>query len=323
MNLTIKYEWLNLSEWMDIKDFSESLIWFSDLSKEIFKIWKIKSDIDVKVTSVKQWSIIVDLVLWITDIISSFSSLEDFLYFLELTNADCYDEITKKLEEFWNYWAMKWQNLEEFTKEHPFLMWVVWAWVYDLLIVTIKTIRDFKIKDKKVEEIPDTQKIDVWNWTLIKWEALKDMKKIVIKWKSINFLEPIIEDEITSINISSEKESVEINNSNFDYFIWKWNEILPNLINWEIYYFIGSFTWMQSNRWETISFTSEEYKTKNNQPFQFSCYLPFWRTTEDYAEFYGASKRLKVRAEVVRISEYKKPKLKILSVSLFQTALDI
>jgi hypothetical protein len=39
MNFIIKYEWISLDEWMDIRDFWESLIWFSELSKEIFKIW--------------------------------------------------------------------------------------------------------------------------------------------------------------------------------------------------------------------------------------------------------------------------------------------
>jgi len=308
---------------MDIEDFWESLIWFSELSKEIFKVWKIKTDVDVKITSVRKWSIIVDIAISLQDYVNSFWSFEDFLYFIEITNTELFNEITNKLEEIWNNWVKNINSLEEWAKEHPIQWWIVWAWIYDLIKTTFVAIKDYKVKNKKVENIWDKENIDLWNWKIVKWETLKSIKKIVNKWKSSHFLEPIIEDKVSNIKIWKDNDFIEINDNNFEDFVWKWNEILPELINWEKYEFNWSFTAMQSNRGETITFLSHHFKSNNNQPFQFSCYLKDWETTEDYSDFYGASKSLKVLAEVIRVSNYKKPKLKILEVELFQQILDI
>lgn len=323
MNFTIKYEWINLDNWMNIEDFWGSLIWFSSLSKEIFKVWKIKADVDVKVTSVRKWSIIVDIALWLQDYIHSFWSFEDFLYFIELTNQELFNEITGKLQEIWSEWAKKWNSLEEYAKENPIQWWLIWASIFRLVEITFVAIKDYKVKHKNLNNVWDRDEVDIWNWKKVKWEALKSIKKIVNKWKSAHFLEPIIEDKVSNIKIWEDNDYIEINNNNFESFIGEWNEILPELKNWEKYDFTGSFTAMQSNRGETITFLSHHFKNNNNQAFHFSCYLKDWESTEDYSDFYWASKSLKVSAEVIRVSDYKKPKLKILDVELFQTSLNI
>ena len=76
--------------------------------------------------------------------------------------------------------------------------------------------------------------------------------------------------------------------------LWDWFELYNSEFNW-------SFTAMQSNRGKTITFLSHHFKSSNNQPFQFSCYLKDWKTTEDYSDFYWASKSLKMLAEVIRV----------------------
>lgn len=319
----IKYEWINLDNWMNIKDFWESLIWFSELSKDIFKIWKIRTDVDVKIISVRKWSIVVDIALSIENYINSFSNFTDFLYFIEITNLDFYNEIISKLQEIGKIWIEKWNDLESFNKDYPTIWSIIANWVYDLIKTFLIVTVIFKIKEKNTNNILNTDNIDIWNWKIVKWETLKEIKKIVSKWKWTHFLEPIIEDKVSKINIWEEWNFIEIDNSNFEYFIWEWNEILPELVNWNKYEFIWSFTAMQSNRWETISFSSHQYKYNNNQSFQFNCFLLDWKTTEDYAEFYWNSKELKLTAEVIRVSNYKKPKLKILNVELHQTALDL
>ncbi len=319
----IKYEWINVDNWMDIDDFWESLIWFSELAKDIFKVWKIKTDVDVKITSVRKWSIIVDIALSLQDYIHSFWSFQDFLYFIEITNIELFNEITNKLQEIWSEWVQKWKDLESFNKDYPTIGSIISNWIYDLIKTYLIIVIYFKIKWKKIDNVRDKENIDIWNWKQVKWETLKSIKKIVNKWKSSHFLEPIIEDKVSDIKIWKDNDFIEINNNNFEYFIWEWNEILPELKNWEKYEFNWSFTAMQSNRGETITFLSHHFKSNNNQPFYFSCYLMDWNTTEDYSDFYGTSKSLKILAEVIRISNYKKPKLKILEVELYQTSLNI
>lgn len=323
MKFSLKYEWVNVDNWMDIKDFWESLLGFWELSKEIFKVGKIKTDVDVKITSVRKGSIIVDIALSLTDYINSFSSFEDFLYFIEITNRELFIEITSKLETISNESVNKINTLEQWAKENPIKWWVIGACVYDLIKTTLLVVKDYKIKWRKVENIWDKEDIDIGSWKMIKWETLKSIKVLVDKWKSVHFLEPIIEDKVNKIKIWKDSEYIEINNDNFEYFIWEWNEILPELKNWWKYEFRWSFTAMQSNRWETITFLSNHFKNNNNQAFQFSCYLVDGKTTEDYSDFYWASKSLKLQAEVIRVSNYKKPKLKILDVELHQTSLNL
>jgi len=323
MSFYIKYEWINVDNGMDIADFWESLIWFSELSKEIFKVWKIKTDVDVRVTSVRKWSIIADIAISLQDYIHSFWSFEDFLYFLEITNTELFNEITSKLQEIWSDWVQKWKDLESFNKDYPTVWSIIANGIYDLLKTYLFVVIYFKIKSRNIDKIRDDENVNIWNWQQVKWETLKLIKKIVNKWKSSHFLEPIIEDKVSSIKIWKGDGFIEINHQNFEDFIWEWNEVLPELKNWEKYEFIWSFTAMQSNRGETITFLSHHFKTSNNKNFQFSCYLVDWKTTENYSDYYGSSKSLKVLAEVIRISDYKKPKLKILDVEVYQTILDI
>ncbi len=82
---------------MDIRDFSESLIGFQELAKDIFRTGKISSDIKIKITSVRKGSILVDTLFVAQQIHEVFKSLEDLLYFLQIVAPEYYLQFQHQL----------------------------------------------------------------------------------------------------------------------------------------------------------------------------------------------------------------------------------
>lgn len=308
---------------MDIRDFSESLIGFQELAKDIFRTGKISSDIKIKITSVRKGSILVDTLFVAQQIHEVFKSLEDLLYFLQIVAPEYYLQFQHQLSAIWNDASQSWQSLEAFSRQNPFISWIVWAGTYDLIKTSFKAMGRYGLKNKKIESIPDNEQIDIGNGQKVPCGFLKQTKKIIESGKSLSFLEPIIEDKVSSIQIWTPEDFEEVQDTNLWNFIGEWQEILPGLKNGEVKIFKGSFTGMQSNNGETITFKSSEYRDKRNNYILFCCLLPRWKKTEDFKDFYGESKILKLNAEIYRSSVYKKPKFILLEVDIEQTTLDL
>lgn len=321
MAFFIRYGWSSIEDGIDIRDFGESLIGFQEFSKEILKAGKISSDIDIKVTSVREGSIIVDIVFGVKQIHELFWSLEEFLYFLQIVAPGYYAQIQGQLTAIGGEAFHTWQDLEAFGRSNPVATTFACAGVYDLIKIGIKTIGKFRVKTKSVETISDTELIDIWDGQKVPWSFLKQTKRIIESWKSIDFLEPLVDEKIQTIQVGTLDSYEEVNETNLEYFIGEGQEILSSLKNGDVTVFKGSFTGMQSNHGETMTFKSSEFRDRRNNHILFCCLLPSWKKTEDFKDYYGESKSLKLIAEVYRSSPYKKPKLILREVEMMQIAM--
>ncbi len=345
----LKLEGVNLNNWISIQDLSEILKWYEKFIKESLSSFDIKyNNIDLKISDIKKGSIIVDLIFHY-EILDLFSSTNNFLDILQIIDLDLYDyvqenlvnniwwhqEITNEniLQTIQKYWK---DNIEEFWKEYPVLTnIIVWGAIAGLPVLSWLLYKIYNLIAKKkiknsssIDNLSDNDEIDLGN-TKIKWKYIKKLKhRVISSWKAKDLLEPIINDEIDIIKLWDENNI--INSSNLELFLWEWNQILPWLINWQKYHFTGSFTAMQSNKWETMKFKSKfvninwtefETKDKSGRYFLFVVNIPYRETTENYSQFYWDSKILHLEAEVLRENEYKKPKLKLLNVEVINKQL--
>lgn len=323
MSFFIRYDWSSIEDGIDIRDFWESLIGFQEFSKEILKAGKISTDIDIKVTSVRKGSIIVDIAFCTKEIHELFWSLQEFLYFLQIVAPEYYAQIQEQLMTIGNDAVHTWENLETFARQNPIAWWLIWAGIYDLIKIGFRAIGEFQVKTKSIESLPDTELVNIGKGKNVPAGFLKQTKKMVESWKGIAFLEPIIDEKIQNIQIGDTDDHEEVNEQNLWFFIGEWQEILPDLKNGSVKIFQWSFTGMQSNHGETMTFKSSEFKDKRNNYFLFSCLLPPQKKTEDFKDFYGESKHLKLTSEIYRSSPYKKPKLILQDVEIEQTSLGL
>lgn len=337
----LKFEW-NVDDWINIQDLSESLIWYEKFLKSSFKAFDVNVDeIEIKIFDIRKWSIIVDIIFQY-DWNLLFWNIQNFLDIIKTIDLNLYNYIENNLiNSIWNKANINFdsilRNIEKYWRENPVRTWFwVWIWTYyswkildALFIIIYKLIVKWKIKySDNIDKKSDEEEID-FEWTKVKAKYIKKLKeKVINKWKAKELLEPIINDNITKIKIWNDENIIDSNN--LDLFLWKWNQILPFLINWEKHEFIWSFTAMQSNKWETMKFKSQlvkinwkmnQTKNKHWDDFLFVVNLPHWKTTENYLNFYWESKILKLNAEILRENEYKKPKLKLLKVELVNEAL--
>lgn len=324
--ISIIYRWdnVNLDNWISIEELGEQLINFSDLSKTIFKeVWKIDTkDLDLKITWLKNGSIIIDLIIDnIGDFVSCFKNVYDFLNYLHTIDIDIYN----KAIEYINSSINSYKELENWGKDHPIALSIstlIIASYGNNLTNFLKKI--FKISKKvkilDVESFSDDSEINI-DWLPIKWKIVKNTKKIINQWKFVDFLEPIAEDKVNAIDIWLNEDFEEISNTDFENLIGDWFTVLPEYKNGEEYDFFWSFTAMQSNVGETMKLKCSNLKDKNGKYFLLSCIPSDWHTTEEYKEFYWESIIVNVEAEVFRNSVYKKPKLIIKNVNRINPSL--
>lgn len=337
----LKFEW-DIDEWIKIQDLSNALIWYEKFIKSSFKSFDVNVDnIELKIYDIRKWSIIVDIVFQY-ELLNLFLTTNTFLDILKVVDLDIFNHVQENIvNTFWLNAEVSvksiWESIEAYWRQNPVstAIWVTTWTHYSLKILDKLLLKIYyfivnkKLKNSTaIDNSNDEQEIDL-DWIKVKWKYLKKLKNNVInKWKAKELLEPIINDDIETIKIWNE-ESI-INSWNINLFLWEWSEILPFLTNWQVYDFIWSFTAMQSNKWETMKFKAQlvkidwkmiQTKNKHWEDFLFVVNLPYWETTENYITYYWESKILSLKAEILRDNEYKKPKLKLLSVKLINQPL--
>ena len=131
-------------------------------------------------------------------------------------------------------------------------------------------------------------------------------------------LKPLIEDKAASIEVSAErkfKNPVSINQNNFEKYLGEEEKILPHLENGDIHSLRGEIRSLKSTRGDSLTF---RYIYKNKR-YNMDLFPPDGVSTKQYIAYY--KEKVLVEAEVIRISFYKKPKLKLQSIDFSQKKL--
>ena len=139
-------------------------------------------------------------------------------------------------------------------------------------------------------------------------------------YESINFINPVVNETAKSIEVSSDnnfvKNTAKIDDSNFEDYLGKDTEILPELLDGYECELRGEITSLKSTRGDSLTF---QY-IKKGKSYNLDLLPPSGKTTKAYTQYYKET--VDLSATVERHSLFKKPKLHLLDISLTQYSLD-
>lgn len=303
IKLYIRYQENQESDFGNLAYIGESLIGFDKLLKDFVKLLGIRGDVEIKAKDIKQGSIIFELgfdfiqTIVNSDIFSSPEYYKDFMKFVgEYTKGEARKEYVELKDDF--------LRLNNFYKEYPLAVTLIGAAFVKLLKIYPK------INRKLLENQYIPQKI------------LDGFKEIRKKGALQKVLKPIIEENVSSIEVYSnhstkEKDSkVVIGQENYEYYLVKGDEILPELDNGSFVKKVGQIVGLTADPGDYVKLKIYDYEKVYKS---FQCLPGGQSTTSDYTKFYKENAILDL--EVYRQSKYRKPKFIIHDISYYQGVL--
>ena len=297
-NLFFRYVGANKDNTSEIPldDLGVSLIGFDKVIHEFADVCHLNAEINVMVNSKHEGSLILEAIVKVNILPDAlpFESINHLLDFLKIWSEESF----QIAQSYFNNLKDLHTSLNDYFQKYPFD-----SAAFCFIIPYFFN----KLKDKKIDnELP--KNIAVKLFTLIK-------KNIFYK-----ILSPIINETVTSIEISHDKEfkkCPQIDNRNFENFLGEENEILPNLKHNETYDFIGEITSLKSTRGDMLTFHYKDEK----KDYNLDLFPPEGKNTKNFTEFYKENVFLK--AQVERSSVYKKPKLYLVDIQISQAELPL
>jgi len=285
-----------------LSDLGQSLIAFEELIKHLGHTFKLETDIGVYITSRRQGSQIIDVLVQIRETIDSlpFDSVEHLLEFLKLASHDLWQQATAFFDELKEVH----RTVNDFGKEYP-----VNIALFVLLIPSIiKWVRGQRHKPSPVDN-------------RISERLAKELFKLIQKNRFGNFIYPIVNESAKSIEVSTDrdfrKNTARVDTNNFEDYMGEETEILPHLEDSVECQLRGEITSLKSTRGDSLTFHFQD----KGKVYNLDLFPREGKTTKHYVQFY--KENVEVRAIVERTSVYKKPKLHILDLSLVQPELDL
>jgi len=224
-----------------------------------------------------------------------FDHIKHLLDFLRLSSDTAWKEAHNFFKELNNLRG----GLNLYFEKHPFDLWLL-AYIVPKLIILSK-----KMKKSPLPPDDKTPK-----------RVAKELHNMIKRNGFKNLLWPIINDSVESIEVSQDRSftnnTSHIGNDDLDQLLCKDNEILPELVNGEIYKLTGVISSLKSTRGDSLTF---HYITKEGC-YNLDLLPPTGLDSKNYISFY--KENVVINAKVDRISIYKKPKLKLVDIELTQ-----
>ena len=284
---------------IDLIDLGESLVGFDKLIRHLVKITNIKGSVSIQAVRYRDGSIVVDALVCIKDLLDQlpFDNIADLLDFLKIAN----DLLWETAKDFFSEIKLGYELLNDYFRSHPLDL--------GLIVIVITTLINKAQECKKItalgnDDIPERYALELHK--LIQ----KHVFKLAIK--------PIIDDKLDSIEVSSERnfeKAARIDQNNFENYLGEDDQILPHLENGLIYNLSGEITSLKSTRGDSLTF-QHSFKKKE---YNLDLLPPDGETTKGFTDYY--KEKVIIKAEVIRQSLYKKPKLKLITIDFQQMSL--
>lgn len=302
--LYIKYTGSNPEDDSSIplSDLGKSLISFERIITDISDLLGISTKVEVLATTHREGSHIIDLLLQVSESIDylPFDSPEQFLEFLKLAN----DELWRQATEFLNDLKEAHRTINDFGSKHPVDL--------TLLALLIPWLLSIVRKQRETPLSVDPKMSD---------RIAKQVYRLIEKNRFGMFVKPISEETAQSIDVSTDKNfkrnSTRIDSHNFEEYMGKDTEILPDLLHDSEHVFTGSITSLKSTRGDSLTF----HFLSRGKAYNLDLYPQPLKTTKNYTHLYQEQVRLVARVE--RNSMFKKPKLHMINIEKLQQELDL
>lgn len=298
----IKYDGIDASDKgsVDLSSLGTSLVGFDKLLREIIKISRIQNEISIKVSTINKGSVIVDVLLDIKTFFQQlpFDNPDDLIDFLRVVDESLWFQAVAYFQDIRN--TVK--TVYDFLTSHPIELVVVSRFVEYLVS------KASKCKNKQTLDSSELPK-----------RIAEELHRLIQKRHLFRKpLKPIIDENVSSISISTDrsfKKKTTINEDNFHEYLGDDDKILEHLNNGEIHHLCGEITSLKSTRGDSLTF-KYPYKNRN---YNLDLLPPDGSTTKKYTDFY--KEKVIIDAEIIRDSMYKKPKLKLESIDFHQKKL--
>lgn len=283
-----------------ISDLVTSLYGFEQVVGEFGRICRLKGELVVTVKPPEAGSFVIGLCvdLHLTDGQLPFDSVRHLIEFLKFSSDTALHEAHNFFAEANNLR----DGLNSYCEKHPF----------DVLLFTAalpKMINYAKLLKEKALPPRD----DISN------RMAQEIHKLIKKNGFKNLIYPILGDSVESIEISSNRsftsEVGKVDNTNFEKLLGDSNEILVNLKNGDVVELIGLITTLKSARGDSLTF---QYSGAEGT-FSLDLLPPEGQDSKSYTKYY--KEYVAVNATVERISMFKKPKLRLISIEINQQRL--
>jgi len=302
-SLYLRYVSINPDEESNIPlgDLGNSLVAFERLVSDLSDVCRLDTKVEVLATTHREGSHIVDLLLQAQAELNSlpFESTDQLLEFLKLTSVDLWQEAVA----FFNDLKDIHRTVNDFGNKHT-----VDITLFALLIPWVMS----RIKKLREKPIPVDDHFSE--------RMAREIYKLIEKNRFGSFVQPIADETAKSIEVSTDrkfKSNVSrIDNSNFEDFMGKDSEILPNLKDGQDCELTGEVTSLKSTRGDSLTFHIEDKGKSHN----LDVFPGPEKTSKSYVDFY--QEKVNIKATVERVSLYKKPKLHLIDMHLAQPRLD-
>jgi hypothetical protein len=290
---------------ISLAELGASLAGFDAVFKEFARILRIDIEPEVQATANREGSFIVDIAAWWKDAGDAlpFHTVEDFLTFLRIAG----DPMLKDAEAFFNVVLSEKRTLNDWVAANP-LDAGFYGWLFAKVSTKLmKRAGDFKRRiDADAKDLP--KRIQLALQKLIK---KKGFKKALI---------PMTENKAASIELSEDpkfKDAARVDQANLSNYLADDDMILPHLINGQSYDLNGTVTSLRATRGDLLTLQIHHEGEDHN----LDALPAHGLTSKNYIRFYQED--VQVRAEVMRTSLYKKPKLRIQRIQKVQMELGL
>ncbi|MEK9159439.1 MAG: hypothetical protein AAB383_01785 [Patescibacteria group bacterium] len=304
-NFFIKYRGTNSesdSE-IDLGTLGDSIVGFNSVIKEVFSISKIQGELKVTATELRQGSLIVDIILkiFVENKEAIFKTIPDLLDYLKVIDVDACKRAIEFFNTSFDIGADVHQKMNAYASKYPA--------DYDLIKLGLGSFVLYLLKKAKTQkqrpdlnELPSGYAVKVHN--------------MIRRRKFKRALKPFIDDEVSTIEISADRQfrtPAKIDTENFDKYLSESEVILPNYIHGRVYKFKGTIVSMQCSHGDSMKLRVIGLPQKDRDLVAFP---PDGSSTRDFDQYYGET--VSIDALIERRSLYQKPKLHIQHISLNQ-----
>lgn len=307
-NLFIKYKGIDNkdSSEIDLVTLGESIIGFDVAIKEVFKISKINANLKISINKTREGSLIVDIVGAVVDVVNNtpFKNVNDLLDFLKVTDASLWNNANEFFSGTASYIHQSHRTANDYFARNPLDLEVL-STLVTFFIGYIFGKAGTQKKFPNLNELPKQYAIST--------------HKMIKNHKFKKALKPFVDEKVTSIEISTDKDfkrKTLISAENFENYLSEDEKILPDYENGKMYLFTGKIVAMQCSKGDSLKLQVHSFSRKERD---LVAYPPEGKTTKELEKFYEED--VSVKAIIERKSFYQKPKLHIQEITLYNQPL--
>lgn len=293
--LKLRYDWdSDFATGVDFAALGSSLIGFDRLLRNYVEVLRLKGDVKIEAQSAHEGSVVVDLALHLysTALFHDWQSYVDLMQLVGQQIPQTSLDGAKEIHE----------DVNAFASRYP----------VDTMIIEAALLSLFRWGSLQKTK-PTTQDND----NILPSRYAVGLSRMVKSHKYRKAFSPLVNDAVKEIQIiAPQKDPFVVDLRNFSNYLSEDERILPNYKNGVSYKFKGVIVGLESSKGEFLKFRALDLP---KQHWLLTAFPSEGNDTGNYLNFY--KKQVLLTAEVVRKSEYQRPRLKIEEIELLQTPL--